>query len=185
MTVIQLRVTCPQCGIPTGNLGAHARVCTIPDTALARRLTLLAGTHAADMRTLPEPARFAPPVTDLSMARLMYALESGTPVIRGGSHGWVTPTARNLLNGLLARTVAEGFRTALLAVASLSAGPVRAEVVVPGPLHARSARYRTRPACGESQALRHRLIGGEHIEHVTCEECLDVPLSAVSYSIDE
>lgn len=179
------RVLCPHCRIPTGNLDQHSRYCTEPANQEAARLALLAGLHAASPVTLAPAARFRPPIDDLAVARLMRALEAGTLVTRGGTMGWTTPGSRNLLRGDLAVTVAECLRTGLVVLTTLSAGPVRFDLVLPGPVHARSSADPRWPACRDTTALRHRLIGGDLIRHVTCEACLDVPLSAVSYSTNE
>ena len=176
--------TCPGCSITTSNLNRHALVCTAPYSTTAGRLRLLAGLHGATPETLAPEARFANGVTDLAVARLLYALEGGTLVLQRGD-SWTAPFAPRLLYSALPAVAREAVRTGLAVPALAVAGRHSWPVLAPGPVHLRAAASLSRPACGDVAALRHRLIGGGYSDMVTCEACLDAPLAAVSYSTDE
>lgn len=165
---------CPACFLPVANQGNHRRAC-IPADPADRGLVLRAGCHAATWRYLAPDARFRNRVSNLDVARLMLLLDRGVEVCRGGNVGWTIPTG-SPLGGHLTRVAEEALRTGL----AYPDGLLKA-----APVHARHATYSSRPACEERLALRHRILGGQEIDLVDCEVCLDLPLSAVSYSNDE
>jgi hypothetical protein len=171
------RTPCAACGLPTANAGTHGRVCTGPVAPEHRHLVLRAGAAAATPALLAADARFRG-VSDLDVARLLYALDSGTLIVLGGNLEWAFSGRLSPFHGRLTRVVREAIRTGL--AHATPQGTLAAD-----PVHARSSRHPATPACGAPGQLRYRLLGGEHLGLVDCEACLDAPLSGVAYSTDE
>lgn len=180
MTLTPIRArhypACPACGLPTANRGAHARACAGRIEPHEMGLVLRAGCHAATPSTLPEPCRFQGKVTDLDAARLLLAVERGTRVVLGGNLEWTVSGGLSPLGGHLTRITRECIR---LGLAYAREGRLHA-----APVHLRSVRWLTRPACAENGALRYRILSGQDSALADCEECLDVPMSGVAYSTD-
>lgn len=95
----------------------------IPFPGTSQPLIERAGTHACAEIVLPAELRFTPPVTDLDIARLMYALESGTPVVAGGPQRWTVPDHSPLMKKNLARIVDEALRFRLVWAVSEEKAP--------------------------------------------------------------
>lgn len=167
-------IECPNCRTTTKNLGAHQRgkahLANLDE--VERDIIIRAGAHGASATTLAEEARFRGCTTDLDVARLLRHLEAGMEVVRGGSRWLVATKPHPFRDGHLGNHITEGLRLGLLAEADGR--------IVPAPVHARSATDLTVPACG-ANALRWRLLGGVDLPLVDCADCLDLPLSAVSY----
>lgn len=133
------------------------------------------GAHAAAPGILAEQARFQPPVTDLDVARLLYALESGTPVVQGGD-GWTVPAHSPLRKREISRIAREAIRTGLARPLSEPAGADIVRVrLLPSPTHLRSLLEPLVPLCG-FRALRYRLIYRADFQRdhalVDCDDCL-------------
>lgn len=73
-----------------------------------------ASAHACPPELLNLAARFTRPVTDKGVARVLLALERGTPVTQSGHGRWYAPTGSPLNAASLSMTVQECIRTGLL-----------------------------------------------------------------------
>lgn len=103
--------TCPHCHKETGALIVHMRSCTPPDEILIERSA--AHVRPAEM-VLRGPQRFQHGVTDLDVARVMYALESGARLYLSRLGRWCAPTGSRLQNARTSPAVHEMIRTGLV-----------------------------------------------------------------------
>lgn len=129
-----------------------------------------AALHAVADVLLPDESRLTPPITDLDMARLIYALEAGTPVVQGGPGIWTVPISSPLRRGELPRLVIEALRVGLVRAVSTPTGPDVVRVSLePAPVHLRRPRRLLEPLC-DAQALRYRRTLNRLL--VDCDACL-------------
>ena len=146
----------------------------IPFPGTSPALAIRAAAHAT-ARLLAEEAEFRRPVTDLDIARLMYALDSGTPIVQGGN-GWTVPLHSPLARRLVTRIANEAIRTGLAKGLSKPVGPdVVLVTLQAAPTHIRRGRDALRPVC-DARALRYRLIRLADFRRsrglVDCKDCL-------------
>lgn len=174
---------CPKCGRTTGNVAKHLKACEARHASLAAeaelspadlRLIERACAHAVHEEVLEPVQRFRNGVSNLDVARLLKALESGAEVIQGGSAGWTVPTGSPLRRGGLAKTVQEALRTGLVHAVSKPTGPgVRRVWIVPADVHLTDRWDNLQPACGPGAgdgSRRWRLVRNR--EWADCPACL-------------
>lgn len=158
---------CPHCGRDTGNTTRHTPACG-RDRAIIER----AGAHAADPEGLHPSARFRGATTDLDVARLLRALESGVVVYPERD---TFKADGNLPLPALRRTVTECLRVGLVHITSERLGPsVWRTRVVPAITHAHHPIDPNRPACRVDRVpgiKRWRLLAD--LTLVDCQACVD------------
>lgn len=191
MTLIQIHEygrgsgPCPECGRSTGNVAKHLAACRRKRAELAAqadlspadlRLIERACAHAVHEDLLEPAQRFGNGVTDLDVARLLKALESGNEVVQGGSAGWTVPTGSPLRRGGLARTVQEALRTGLVRALSKPTGPqIRRVYLVPADVHLRDRWDNLSPLCGAPGGAGRRWRLVKNREWADCRACLAEP----------
>lgn len=74
-----------------------------------------AGAHACPSSLLTPDARWRLGVTDEAVARVLLAVERGTPIEAARNGRWFAPVGSGLNGALLSKTVQECIRTGLLA----------------------------------------------------------------------
>lgn len=128
-----------------------------------------AAAHAVAKEMLEPAARFQHGVTDLEVARIMRALESGTPIERNRNGRWCAPSGSPINSRTLSVAVNECIRTGLMV-------HYRTGALVPAMVHLKVWAYESwRSACG---------VPGEHMGPkrvrlhadpimVDCLTCLD------------
>lgn len=166
---------CPHCGKETGDRFRHMPACARKalrrptGDSLARSVA-----HVFPDRRLLDVQRFTDEVTDLDMARVYRAMETGTEIYQGGKSGWTCDENAPVARAQLARTVREGIRTGLLRAVSVPVGPqMRKVYVVPAPVHLMAAQSEVRPSCDPwvtLGVLRYRLLTDRKL--VDCQNCL-------------
>lgn len=147
----------------------------IPFPTVAVPLVIRAGAHAVAESVLAPAARFQYPANDLQIARLLYAIESGTLVSQGGD-GWTVAPGSPLMLGTLTLLVREGIRTGLVRARSLQLSAFLVRVwAEAAPTHLPALLEPLRPLCGVP-ALRYRLIRYVDFQRdhalVDCNACL-------------
>lgn len=180
MTITSQGIICPVCGgsFRKGGYSRHRGACGRDRTAFElqagtpadlRRIER-AGAHGVHAELLEPEFRLGRGVSDLDVARLMLALESGVQVIQGGRGGWTTRGS-----GALARkaglpvVVDEAIRLGLVRAVSELVGPsVHRVYVVPAPVHLRSPWDNLAPACPRLPG-RYRLV--KNRLWVDCKAC--------------
>lgn len=132
---------------------------------------LRATAHAADPATLPEAARWSGwGVNDTEVARVMLALERGTPITRTGNGRWYAPAGSPLNGRSISTVVNEMIRVGLLANVPRTA-------LIPARTHQKawSADHGPRALCNVPQEgsgpIRTRLVA--YVGLVDCPDCLD------------
>jgi hypothetical protein len=130
-----------------------------------------ASAHVQPEHLLNLAARFTKPVTEEGVARVMMALERGTPITQSGHGRWYAPTGSPLKAASLSMTVQEMIRTGLV-VHHVSGALVPAKVHL-ARWDAMQARWTSAsPEPGEWRGpKRVRLL--EDRELVDCLACLD------------
>jgi len=129
-----------------------------------------ASAHAASP-VIRTAQHFRNRVTDLEVARVMYQIESGTPVIRG-PHRWFAPAGHRL---------AAGSRLSIIVDEMIRTGLVRQhdDRLIPALVHLQEgAGHEAHSAClfpGEDLgSMRSRLVGMEFFSLVDCLACEQV-----------
>jgi hypothetical protein len=165
--------TCPLCGRETGSLIRHSPACRRKQAETpAQRAVQRSAAHVAPEGTLTALQRSQGAVSDLNIARLLRALESGVLVYQGGRYGWACDGGLPLAQRTLGNTVAEAVRVGLVRAVSESTGPqVRKVFVVPAPVHLRTMP--SRPLCCWNEppgVTRYRLVDDRAL--ADCDACL-------------
>lgn len=189
-----ISAVCDICGIQTGNLPKHRKACarkagTVatagPITAMEQDLIERAGSFAAADAVLNADAQMRGGVTDLDMARLLLALDSGAEIVMGKrTDTWVAP-AGSPLKGFdgqfgrrsLSKVVNEAIRLGLAHVAVDRETPALVRTyLAPALTHARSRFNRVMPACQHPTTTikRYRLMDRDRLALVDCQACVDI-----------
>jgi len=87
---------------------------TVVLTPMERTLIERAAAHSMAEAMLTPAARFQCGVTDLEVARVMRALEAGTPIERNRNGRWCAPSGSPVNSRTLSVTVNECIRTGLI-----------------------------------------------------------------------
>lgn len=165
--------TCPLCGRETGNLTRHTPACRRKQAETpTQRAVQRSAAHVVSPDVLTALQRFQGAVSDLNIACLLRALESGVIVYQGGRYGWACDGGLPLAQRTLGNTVAEAVRVGLVRAVSEPTGPqVRKVYVVPAPVHLRCLP--SRPLCRWNQppgVTRYRLVDDRAL--ADCAACL-------------
>jgi hypothetical protein len=165
--------TCPLCGRETGNLTRHTPACRRKQAEMpTQRAVQRSAAHVVPEGTLTALQRPQGAVSDLNIARLMRALESGVLVYQGGRYGWKCDGGLPLAQRTLGNTVTEAVRVGLVRAISEPTGPqVRKVFVVPAPVHLRTMP--SRPLCRWNEppgVIRYRLTDDRGL--ADCDACL-------------
>jgi hypothetical protein len=140
-------------------------------TAAEEAAIIRAAAHSAAPATLRAPQRFCSGVTDLDLARVMRALESGIRPYRNKGGRWFMPsgTAPTGLGYKLSTIVNEMIRTGLVRHYRTREG----DFLLPAPVHYRNHEDRGLSAClfvGEDMGpMRARLV--DRLDLVDCGDC--------------
>jgi hypothetical protein len=143
-------------------------------TEAENRAITRAGAHAAAEMVLRPVQRFMYEVTDLQVARVMRALESGAEFTYCGGPSWMAPLGHPLdspeWRRRLKRVIPEMIRTGLVRHYRT---PLGGNHLIPSPVHARNLDDRNLSAClfvGEDRGpMRSRLV--DDLLDVDCLAC--------------
>jgi len=139
-------------------------------TEMERTLIERAAAHSMAEAMLMPQARFQHGVTDLEVARVMRALEAGTPIERNRNGRWCAPSGSPVNSRTLSITINECIRTGLMI-------HYRTGVLIPAMVHLKhwGADQRWHSECftaGEHMGPKRVRLHADPIM-VDCLACLD------------